>query len=379
MATMKDVEITQESIEGQLSDNDVQVDHDSPFDEHQVVELQELTPDEMNKLARSTLPGNKFDLPKVAAKYRNAKSVRILITGKTGTGKSTLVNGILGVKTNGKGAAKEGNGIKESCTAEVTAYKTKKRKVDITVWDSPGLQDGTENQDSYLREMEKKCTPRDLTMYCIKVADTRFVRGTDNPDVVAMKKFTQSLGVDFWKNAIVVLTFANALEIFHVEWKDLQRKERATAFKSVIQEWRDQVQKILVDDINVPKEIVDKIPIIPAGHYTLRALPDRNYWLSALWFECLGAIPSHEGKAAFLKINWGRIKRKRQVKETDFKKEAEDQPIVLTESQKRGRAAGAAIGGALGLLGILGGPLVVITVPVGVFFGALIGLRGATQ
>ena len=242
MATMKDTEIVQEPIESHLSDDVNRVDPDSTFESSDVnrVEepLQELSLDEIDKLDKSH-ELRKLNLPKIAALYRNAKSVRILLTGKTGSGKSTLANGILGLNVENEGAAKEGEEISGACTTEVNEYKTKKGKVDVTVWDSPGLQDGTKNQDSYVREMKKKCTPRDLTMYCIKVADTRFVRGTDNTDVVAMKKLTKSFGVDFWKNAIVVLTFANTLEALHVRWKFLLSEERATAFQSVIQKWKE--------------------------------------------------------------------------------------------------------------------------------------------
>ena len=248
MATMEDVEIKPESIESQLSDDVLRVDPNSEV--HRAVEQQELSLDEIDKLDLSRLSPElqKLNLPQIAALYRNAKSVSVLLTGKTGSGKSTLANGILGLKVEDKGAAKEGEEIRGACTTEVNEYKTKKGKVDVTVWDSPGLQDGTKYQDSYIREMKKKCTPRDLTMYCIDVSAKRFVRGTDNPDVVAMKKLTQSFGVDFWKNAIVVLTFANTLEGLHVKWKFLPPEERATAFQSVIQKWKKQLQDILMHD-----------------------------------------------------------------------------------------------------------------------------------
>ena len=369
MATMED-----EPIESQLSD-----------DVHRVEEpQQELSLNEIDKLDPSKLPPElqKLNLPKIAALYRNAESVSVLLTGKTGSGKSTLVNGILGLKVEDKGAAKEGKGIRGACTTEVNEHKTKKDNVDVTVWDCPGLQDGTDNQDSYVREMKEKCTPRDLTMYCINVSATRFVRGTDNPDVVAMKKLTKSFGVDFWKNAVIVLTFANTLEAFNVEWEFLSSEEKAKAFQSVIQEWKEQIRDILIHDAEIPEESVDAILVVPAGHYLKRTLPDREYWLSALWFNCVDAIPSPEGKAALVKINQGRIKRKKDVKETEFKKQAEDQPIVVNDiliPQLGGAAIGGAIGGAVGFLGILGGPLVGITLPLGVYIGMKLGMHIANS
>ena len=58
-------------------------------------------------------------------------------------------------------------------------------EITINVWDTPGLQDGTKHQDQY-----DETQMLDLTMYFI---ETRFVRGPENPNVLAMEKLTKHL------------------------------------------------------------------------------------------------------------------------------------------------------------------------------------------
>lgn len=340
----------------------------------------------------STLPPglqSKIDIPKIKDLLQNSKSLSILLTGKTGSGKSTLANGILGIKV-----AEEGASIQRACTMEVQAYTAKKGRINVTVWDSPGLQDGTDNQEMYLQSIKDKCSKVDLTLYCIEISKTRFVRGTDNPDVLAMIKLTEALGVEFWTNAIIVLTFANILETLHLsDWVKLSAKKKAKAFETVIYEWESQVHTILEEDVHIPKEIVSKIKVIPAGHYLIRQLPDRDYWLSDLWFECMDTLPTPEAQSALLQINIPRIRSITEVQDDDFTKTPEAQPIIVPDEQTLSRrkltestasqvltVAGFAgvggIGGAtVGITGLIGGPIgVAVAVPAGFLLGTCIGL-----
>ncbi len=178
---------------------------------------------------------------------------------------------MLELKVDDDHAAKEGGSIKARCTTEVTMHPEIRNGVSITVLDSPGLQDGTTDHDKYLQQIKLKCSQQlDLTMYCITMVDKRFVRGSKNPDVVAMEKLTKEFGSKFWKNTIIVLTHANTMEAFNVE---LSKEDKAKAFEAKVEEWKDQIRSILIDDIKVPQQIVHGIRIVPAGHARKPNLP----------------------------------------------------------------------------------------------------------
>ena len=76
--------------------------------------------------------------------------LKVEVTGKTGIVKSTLANALIGSKV-----VDVGDGLKSS-TKEVTPYSKTQKGVEIIAWDSPGLQDGTDNEKEYLTEMKEK-------------------------------------------------------------------------------------------------------------------------------------------------------------------------------------------------------------------------------
>ena len=186
-----------------------------------------------------------------------------------------MINGILGVKVKDQRQAKEGGG-RDSYTSVVTKYQIKKGKISVTVWDSPGLQDGKtdEEQESYLQQMKVECTQWDLTVYCIRIS-VQFVRGDHNQDILAMKKLTKGLRRKLSKGLILCQLVTKKLH-----------------------------------------------------------LPSHPYWLSNLWFHCLGTISMIEKQATLFILGSARFRTGERIIHEDVIRQPEDQPIVITRIQQ---------------------------------------------
>ena len=245
--------------------------------------------------------------------WSNQHELKILVTGKTGQGKSTLINGILGAEV-----AKEGARATR-CTTEVAEYSVTIQDVPVTVFDSPGLQDRTENEEHYIQSMREKCKELSLILYCTKMINPRL---TDD-DKHAMKKLTEAFREQFWNYAVFVLTFANKEDCSRkdnrdddVEEPDLDDKEgwqalKKQRFEGRLKLWEEELKQFLIKEVGVHHAIAEKIPVVPTGDYKQtcenrepRCLPDRDNWFMMFWDAC--SLRVKETKL-FLQVNQDRI------------------------------------------------------------------------
>jgi predicted GTPase len=262
--------------------------------------------------------------------WRNENSGMTIVTlGETGVGKSTLLNGLFGVKE-----FKEGDTL-DPGTISVVTHQYIRIGVLVTVHDCPGLLDGTGKEGTYLDDLQTKTgNGIDLMLYCISMKETR-AHLTDDPTDDTKKSavtiVTEAFGRDIWKNTMFVLTYANVFK------RDLETTLGADSkasldqvFEDRIKEWRLKIQQALEKN-GVDPSVVGSILVKPAGYYKKRSLPGRSYWLSDLWAHALLAV-SDEAKGAFLRLASDRLKLASNTSEGDFKKSIEEQPIIIAPS-----------------------------------------------
>ena len=205
------------------------------------------------------------------ANKEEEKSFTILIIGQTGSGKSTLVNNLLGEQV-----AKVGYGVK-SQTSTIKEYSYAIQGIPITLYDTPGLQDSRnkEMEKRVLEEIKSKIKgkPISLIIFCFKITETRIL-----PQTVEDFKKYHDIGIP-WKKAIVALTFADRLT-----------KEDGP-LEQHVKMWKDSIiNDILVKEVGITPHTAHPIAFCPTTKRPDVPLPGKKDWFIPLWFTVLEGL-----------------------------------------------------------------------------------------
>ena len=282
--------------------------------------------------------------------FEDPMSIRVLVMGKVGVGKSTLVNALIG-----------GDSVL-NVTRQLEEKRVIKNGILINICDTPGLAHLHLEDDDTVQNARGECGEINLFLFCITMTDR-----IGRVDIEEIKAITRIFGgIDIWKKAMFVLTFANTYK--------LNEKEQ---FVEKIEEWT-QVLREIISKIIGP-ELGNKVPVIPAGH-TAPELPDRASWISELWIQGFRRM----GFRAMVKLYIINQKRLHSTTEEikssqELYKTPEEQPLIAcymtTEdaymSEIEMCIAGSIIGGIVGGAIVLPGDAAIIIN--GLFWGVILG------
>ena len=227
-------------------------------------------------------------------------TLNIVITGKVGTGKSALVNGLIGSQV-----TKEQTGT-DAVTTKIERYvkvfeieeeSGNKKAITVNVSDTHGLSDpdmDDEQVQEYQVELAGYVDKTDLFLYCVDM------RGRiERSDMMELKELTERAGEHIWNNAMIVLTFANKIM---PENPDVDPKQN---FQSVLDSWKAKIEMQFQRWLNLSEEIIRGIAIVPIG-YRNRSPPDRVDWFSRFWGEACNTV-KEGARSNLVSINYHRM------------------------------------------------------------------------
>ena len=221
------------------------------------------------------------------------KEASILVLGKTGSGKSSIINAMLTGEV-----AKTSSGSSPTKHHSVEIHQRKLGEVTVTMYDTRGFFDQEKCEDVILNDISRECTDGfDLMLICLNMTDK-----IDRSINETLRNLSKLKG-ELWKQSVFVLTFTNHWLNFN-DVCDRSNKEKRDALKEQIDVVKKDVGKCAEGIIS--KKIFDEIPFVLAGSIKYRELiqNDNNDavtvsndterhvvaatedWLAELWHVC---------------------------------------------------------------------------------------------
>lgn len=247
-------------------------------------------------------------LKQVLASEGTRSDIHLLVVGRTGQGKSTLINSLIEL---GEEIAQEGAET-DMCTRSTHSYVHPELLPDVRVRivDSPGLQDIHVNEQLYIQDMKAQCQEVSLVLYCMKMTNHRLAYD----DTLALRRLHQAFGPSFWKRVIFVLTFANNERC---DQKDSRDEDGPEPPFSDLDAWAELIRKRFIHRVRLRSadinaflkrncEMDEYANFVPAGQYKLNLytpnplkLPDRENWL----YNLVKSVHSQIKKHNFSRLN----------------------------------------------------------------------------
>lgn len=243
-----------------------------------------------------------FSLIKQLQESRDKKFVFLLV-GRTGVGKSSTINSLMG-----KSVSQVGD--YDPTTMEVKVYEHEVNGIKFNIIDTPGLCDDIpekNNDQKYIEIIQNKV--KQIDSLC-------FVTRLDEPRVTAdemrgIKVISQAFTPEVWKYGVIIFTRANKADNYLM---DLQERTKRI---------RNEIAKY------TGNEVANDIPSVAVDNKS-ETTPDGKRWLEELYTQVFKRM-TDRGAIPFLLATVKRVKVSNKNKKSKSKRQKDNQDSKSNE------------------------------------------------
>ena len=207
----------------------------------------------------------------------------ILLLGKSGVGKSAVINSLLG-----EGSAPSGTADADT-TKKVTLIEKKIHGMTLRLIDTPGLQASASDirYNSAIMNDAKKFTKQhkpDIVLYFDRLD---IPSRSDAADLPLLKQITNTFGQAIWFNAIVVLTHAATAPPDGANGQPISYEMYVAQRSHIVQ----QTIRQAAGDMRLmnPVALAENHPLCRTNHEGERVLPNGQVWKPQLLLLCFAS------------------------------------------------------------------------------------------
>ena len=212
------------------------------------------------------------------------KRLVFFVAGRTGWGKSSTVNSLVGKKVCTVNDY-------EAETADVTGFEFEMNGVKAIIFDTPGLRDGKGNDETYIELMRSKVKNPDSMLYVSRLDETR-----KEDDRQVIKIISSALGDKVWEYTVIVFTFSNNV--------------KASEYKTKLDKKTEIIRQLIADCIS-DQEVAYKIPVVAIDNES-KTTPDGKEWLGDFFTKVVERV-SKEGTIALLSMLSDSVRNRRII------------------------------------------------------------------
>ena len=284
-------------------------DGNEDLDEHQITSTQDPDVDEHRAMPVQGPPvyppavegidvladqQTKEVLDKIGARVTDPK-LRIVVTGKTGSGKSSFIQALF---LEGQKFERPAHTTKVH-TRSMPIYSPSGQPVDMELIDTPGMEAlirvGTKaNRKEHVKQVSSAFKSADIILFCVRMDDK--VRAEE---VEMIRFMLKEFGTLMWTKVIFVLTFANRVTTYCPE--EEKEREFTERFRTI-----REALKVAMHQAGITEYVAQTTPVCVVGHPERKQLPNCDDWACPFLVECMKSGIAENIKINLLKSTWKR-------------------------------------------------------------------------